>query len=175
MLRHLAHQVPGNQHVLMDLGAYCVGGDGPVAQAGHQHQPGGGDVPEQLGHLAGHRPDRPLENALLPAGQALQGEGDIGPPGLAQGFLPPAVQHPDGVYRDALPQGVMGLHPGQGGGGPRPLLPQLSGLQGQVGPSHAHGFLPPYAICCGIIFIAALVFAALEKLSPVCKKNQKNS
>ena len=73
MLRHLPHQMPGNQHILVDLGAHRVWRYGAVPQAGHQHQAACGDIFQQGGHLPRHRPDRPLENPLLPAGQPLQG------------------------------------------------------------------------------------------------------
>ena len=139
MLRHLAHQMPGDQHILMDLGPDGVGGDGPVAQAGHQHQPVSGDPRHQPGQLLGQRLDGPLEDALLPAGQPLQGEGDVAAPGLAQGPLPLLIQHPDRVHREPLPKAVPGLHPGQGGEPTRLLLPELPGLQGQIGPPYPHG------------------------------------
>ena len=138
MLRHLAHQVAGDQGVLTDLGAHGVGGDGPVAQPGHQDQPILRHLLEQSAQLRRHRMDRPAEDVVLSAGEPLQGEGDIVPPGLAQGLLPPAVQHPDGVHLDPLPQAFVGLHPGQGVHLPPLLLPQLPGLQGQIGPPHPH-------------------------------------
>ena len=155
----------GDQSVLVNLGADSVRGDGPVAQPGHQHQAVLGNILDQPGQLRCHCLNRAGKDPLLPAGQALQRQGDIAPPGLAQSVFPPLVQHLDGIHRDSLPEAVPGLHPRQGGDRSGLLLPQLSGLQGQVGTAHAHGAPSFYTICCGIFFLSALVSAAFEKLS----------
>ena len=138
VLWNLLHQVAGHQGVLVDLGADGVRGDGPVAQPHHQRQPPVGHPVHEPGQLSPHRPGRPGKGVLLPAGQAVHGEGHIPPRRLAQGLLPPLVQDVHRLRQKSLPGLREGLHPLQPGGLPGALLPQLLGLQGQIGPPLAH-------------------------------------
>ena len=136
LLRHPPHQMAGDQGAVVDPGTDGVGGDGPVAQPGHQHR---APVPvhllQQRSQLGGHRLHCPGKGPVRPCLHPLQGQGDIGPPGLAQGPLSRLVQHSHHRDGHTRPLPLLRLHPGQLGGLPRPLLPQLPGLHGQVGPS----------------------------------------
>ena len=176
VLGHLPHQVPGDQSTLVDLGADGVGGDGPVSKPHHQHQAVGGHPLQKAGELSRHRPGRPAEDVLLPPGHSVQGEGHIVPPGLAQGLLALLVQNAHRGYRDSLPVSLLRRHPGQAGGLPRPLLPQLPGLHRQVCSPDFHDGSPfRPAISCGQSPWFPLFLARGKKLSQSLRFFQKNS
>ena len=123
-------EVPGDQHAVCRQGAHGVRGHGGVPQT---HDEGGALFGEHGLQLGPHGPDGPLKKVRLPLPEAGQVDGEIGPLGLSQGLLPPPVQdiHPgDGV---ALLLGLRGLYAGEPGGLLRGLLPELPGLQGQIG------------------------------------------
>ena len=137
VLRHPFHQVAGHHGLVGSLGADVVGGDGPVAQAHHQ----GGRArrqAQQRPQLRRQGPRRPAEGVLLPAGQAVQLQGHIGAHRLAQGPGARLVPDAHGGHRIALPRRLLRLHARQRPGLPGALLPELGGLQSQVGSPFQH-------------------------------------
>ena len=139
MLRHLLHQVAGDQQVVHCQGADKVGGNRPVAQADDQSR---AVLGQQGAQAFRHRRHRPGKGPLLPAEQAVQLHGDVHPLGLAQGAGPLGTGDGDGVYRKALPDAL--LRPDAGEGRPRlgPLPPELVGLHRQIGAALRHERFP---------------------------------
>ena len=132
--------MPGDQHAVQCQGANGVRRHGCVAQAHHQ----GGALHRQQGlQLRAHGPDRPLEKVRLPLPEGGEVNGEIAALGLAQGLLAPVVQdvHPGDWVSLQLALGR--LHPHEAGGPLRGLLPELPGLQGQVGTFYEQCEPPP--------------------------------
>ena len=137
---HGGEQMPGDQHAVQRQGANGVRRHGGVAQAHHQ----GGALRRQQGlQLRAHGPDGPLEKVRLPLPEGGEVDGEVAAPGLAQSLLAPVVQdvHPSDGIALQLPLG--GFHSHETGGPLRGLLPELPGLQGQVGTFHEQCEPPP--------------------------------
>ena len=139
VLRHLLHQMAGDQQVVHRQGADEVGGHGPVAQADDQ---GRAVLGQQGAQALRHRRHRPGKGPLLPAEQAVQLHGDIYALGLAQRPGPLGAGDGDGVHRKALPDAL--LRPDAGEGRPRPgaLPPELVGLHRQISAPLCHKRFP---------------------------------
>ena len=130
MLGHGGDEVPGDQHVVRRQGAHGVRGHGGVAQPHYQ----GGALRREHGlQLGPHRADGPLKKVRLPLPEAGEVNGEVTALGFPQGLLSPPVQNLHPGHRIALLPGFCGLDAGEPGGFLCGFLPELPGLQGQVG------------------------------------------